>query len=174
MNFELRIFSIELTKKILPEINGIIEAFRKGPEEGLSTYLDFIKSVKPSLEKIIHGLRDPIELGHISPRLLRDPLTIDLMTLKRSSGELEAHVVGYIKAILFLVYYGARGLEGWQFKDTSLYEEKLRSQSVGKIDIIPSFVEIVTKEIVESNMIEQLKNEIERKSRIKERKSNRC
>ncbi|MFX0052835.1 MAG: class I SAM-dependent methyltransferase, partial [Candidatus Hermodarchaeota archaeon] len=160
----------EFTKKILPKINGIVEIFRKEPEEGLFVYIDFIKSVKPSLEKIVQGQRDPIELGHISPRLLRDPLTIDLMNLRRSSEELEAHVVGYIKAILFLVYCGAKGLEGWQFKDTALHEEKLKSQSVGKIDIIPSLVQIVEKEIIESNMIEQLKIKIEKKSRIKEEK----
>jgi methyltransferase (TIGR00027 family) len=171
MDLELQIFSIEFTKKIIPKISRIVEDFRKGPEEGLSTYIDFIKSVKPSLEKIIQGLRDPIELGHISPRLLRDPLTIDFMILGKSSEELEAHIVGYIKAILFLVYCGAKGLEGWQFKDTSLYEEKLKSQSVGKIDVIPSFIEIVIKEIVESDLNERLTIEIERKSRTKEEKT---
>ncbi|MFX0212431.1 MAG: class I SAM-dependent methyltransferase [Candidatus Hodarchaeota archaeon] len=171
MDLELQFFTIEFTKKILPKINGIVEIFRKDPEEGLSIYIDFIKSVKPSLEKIIQGLRDPIELGHISPRLLRDPLMIDFITLRRSSEELEAHVVGYIKAILFLVYCGAKGLEGWQFKDTSLYKEKQKSQNVGKISVIPSFVEIVTKEIVKSNLNKQLKIEIERKPRKKEEKA---
>jgi len=170
MDPELQVFAIEFTKKIIPEIVGIIEAYRRDPEEGLSTYLDFLKRVKPSLEKIIQGLRDPIDLGHISPRLLRDPLSIDLKTNSRSSEEKEAHIVGYLKAILFLVYCRAIGIEGWQFKDTSLHEENIKSQNAGKIDIIPALVQTVMKEIVESDLIEQLKINIEERKSIEKRR----
>ncbi|MFX0184046.1 MAG: class I SAM-dependent methyltransferase [Candidatus Hodarchaeota archaeon] len=169
MDPELKIFAIEITKKIIPEIERIIKTYGKDPEEGMSTYFDFLKRVKPSLEKIIQGLRDPIDLGHISPRLLRDPLSIDLKTNSKSLEEKEAHVVGYLKAILFLVYCGALGLEGWQFKDTSLYEVNITSQNTGKINVIPTLVQIVKKEIVETDLIEQLKMDIEERERGKEK-----
>ena len=104
MDPELQAFAIEFTKKILPEVEGIVDTYKRDPEEGLSAYLDFIKRVKPSLGKIVKELRAPQTIGLISLRLLRDPLSIGLMAYRRSpEEEEEAHVVGYLQAILKLV-----------------------------------------------------------------------
>ncbi len=154
MDPELQAFAIELTKKIIPEIEGIVEVYKRNAEEGLTAYLDFIKRVKPSVEKIVKGLKDPVSIGHISPRLLRDPLSIDLNRM--SSDEEEAHIVGYLKAILQLVYCGAKGLEGWQFISTALHEESQNTQNLEKINIISSPVQIVRQEIDNINSFEQL------------------
>ena len=153
MDPELQAFAIELTKKIIPEIEGIVEVYKRNAEEGLTAYLEFIKRVKPSVEKIVKGLKDPVSIGHISPRLLRDPLSIDLNRM--SSDEEEAHIVGYLKAILQLVYCGAKGLEGWQFISTALHEESQNTQNLEKINIISSLVQIVRQEIDNINSFEQ-------------------
>ncbi len=144
---ELRTYIIDFMKKTIPEIEDVVDTFNSDPEEGVSTYLNFIKRIKPSLERIIKGSGDLHSIGLISPRLLRDPLSIKLKEI--SFEEQEAHVVGYLKAILHLVYCGAKGLKGWEFPGTSLYEESLKTQSVGKISIIPSIVEIIRQEIAE-------------------------
>ena len=168
---ELQAFAIEVTKKIIPEVEGIVEAYKRNPEEGFSVYLDFLKSVTPSLKKIIlEGLRDPSEVGHISPRLLRDPLDTGLMIQGRSSEEKEAHVVGYLKAILQLVYCVVKGLEGWQFSSTSLYGESLKTQNIGKIKIIPSLVQIIKQEIVEVDSLEQFRIVMKESKTTKEKK----
>ncbi|MFX0209422.1 MAG: class I SAM-dependent methyltransferase, partial [Candidatus Hodarchaeota archaeon] len=106
------------------------------------------------------GLRDPIDVGHISSRLLKDPLDTEFMIKDRSVEEKEAHIVGYLKAILQLVYCAMKGLEGWQFSNTPLHEEIQKTQSVGKIHVIPKIVETVKQEISEVSSLEQFKIEI--------------
>ncbi|MFX0062106.1 MAG: class I SAM-dependent methyltransferase [Candidatus Hermodarchaeota archaeon] len=153
MNPGLQVFAIEFMKKIIPEVEGIIEAYKRNPEEGLSVYLDFLKRIKPSVERIVKGQRHPYYIGLISPRLLRDPLSIELMSQKLSSEEKEAHIVGYLKAIIQLGYCEAKGLEGWQFSGTSLHKENLKIQNVGKINSIPLLIQIVKREIFEAKIV---------------------
>ncbi len=156
---ELQIFAIKLTKKILPEVEGIVETYIGDPEAGFSAYLDFVKKSKPSLKKIIlEGLRDPLEVGLISPRLLRDPLDTALVIRERSAEEKEAHVVGYLKAILELVYCSAKGLEGWQFSNTILYEESQKLRNIGEINMISSLAQIVKQEINDVDSLEQFES----------------
>ncbi|MFX1253674.1 MAG: class I SAM-dependent methyltransferase [Promethearchaeota archaeon] len=155
---ELQVFAIELMNKIILEVERIIEVYNRDPEEGLSVYLDFLKNVKPSIEKIAKGQRHPYYIGVISPRLLRNPLSIESMNHKLSPEEKEAHIVGYLKAVLQLVYCEAKGLEGWQFSGTALDKEN-QKKIVGKINSLPSFIQIVRQEICETRIV------------IKERKS---
>ncbi len=147
---ELQAFATELTMIIVSEVEEIIKAYKRDPEKGISAYLDFVKRVQPALETIAEGLGDRTSLGLISPRLLRDPLSIDLMThSKLSDEEKEAHVAGYLKAILQLGYCGAKGLEGWQFAGTPLHKESLKTQNSGKINSIVALVQMVRQEIGE-------------------------
>lgn len=126
----------------------IVKIYKRAPKEGESAYFVFLKRVKPSLEKISGGLKDRASLGLISPRLLRDPLSIGPQTYQQfSDEEKEAHIVGYLKAILQLLYCGAKGIEGWQFAGTSLHKASAKAQNAGKIRAIPSLVQIVREEI---------------------------
>lgn len=143
---ELQTFAVEVTNTIIPDIKGIIRVYKENSAEGLTAYLIFIEKVKPSLERIIKGLRDPREIGIISPRLSRDPS--EVMTHGRfSEEEKEAHVVGYLEAILQLIYCRAKGLEVWQFPNTPLHAENLKTRNVGKIDALLSQIQIVEEEI---------------------------
>ncbi len=169
MDPEIQAFAAKLTKKIIPEVEGIVEAYKQDPDEGLSAYLDFVKRVKHSLVRIVKGFRDPASVGLISPRLLKDPLSLELKTHRRSSEE-EAHILGTLKAILQLVYCAAKGLEPWQFSGTSLHEESLKTQNVGKFAILRSLVQIVKEEIGEVDSVEQVKVVINERKRMKEKK----
>ncbi|MFQ5979899.1 MAG: class I SAM-dependent methyltransferase [Candidatus Heimdallarchaeota archaeon] len=145
---ELEAFARKLTKKVIPEVERIVEIYKRAPEEGGSAYFDFLRRMKPTLEKIIGGLKDRASLGLISPRLLRDPLSIEPLVYQRfSNDEKEAHIVGYLKAILQLLYCRAKGIEGWQFAGTSLHEASVIAQSGGKIRAIPILAQIVKQEI---------------------------
>ncbi|MFW9903620.1 MAG: class I SAM-dependent methyltransferase [Candidatus Thorarchaeota archaeon] len=156
MDPKIQVFTIELSKRLLPEVESIVELYIRDPKVGFSAYLDFVKYLKPSIEKIIvEGLRDPLEVGLISSRLLRDPIEAALTIQSRSSEEKEAHVVGYLKAILQLVYCSAKGLEGWQFPETQLYEKSMKVRSVGKLHTIPLLVKIVRQEISDLYLLEQ-------------------
>jgi len=154
MDPKIQIFAIDLLKQILPEVEDIVEIYIQNSKSGFSAYLEFVKKLKPSIEKtIVEGLRDPIEVGLISSRLLRDPLGAALSVQSGSSEEKEAHVVGYLKAILQLVYCSAKGLEGWEFPETLLYEESMKVQSIGKLHVIPALVKIVRQEISDLNLL---------------------
>jgi methyltransferase (TIGR00027 family) len=156
MDPKIQVLAIELSKRLLPEVESIVELYIKNPEAGFSAYLDLVKNLKPYMKKIIvEGLRDPLEAGRISSRLLRDPLDAALTVQSRSSEEKEAHVVGYLKAFLQLVYCSAKGLEGWQFPNTLLYEENMKVQTIGKLSTIPPLVKIVRQELSNHNFLEQ-------------------
>ncbi|WP_455464785.1 class I SAM-dependent methyltransferase [Candidatus Hodarchaeum mangrovi] len=165
-------FTRRLIKQTIPDVEKIVEIFNKDPEHGFDVYLDFIKKIKPSIEKIIlEGLRDPIDVGYISSRLLRDPLEagIDIEDKNLSLEEVEGHIVGYLKAILQLLYCGSKGLEGWQYPGSSMHKKTVETQYIWKINILPSFLEIIEKEVAE---IELKKNHLddELKKTVKEGK----
>lgn len=156
MDPKIQVFAIELSKRLLPEVERIVELYIQNSEVGFSAYLDLVKDLKPSMKKIIvEGLRDPLEAGLISSRLLRDPLDAALTLQSRSSEEKEAHLVGYLKAFLQIVYCCAKGLEGYQFSETLLYEESMKVQTIGKLYTIHPLVKIVRQELSDLNIFEQ-------------------
>ncbi len=148
MDPELQAFAFKIMKQIIPDVEGIIKTYNKDPEEGFRLYLKFIKKIKPSLEKIIiEGARFPTEVGVISPRLLRDPKDTRLIIQGGSSEEKEAHLVGYLKAILQLLYCRANGLEGWEYSGTVLHEESLKIRHIGKIEILNPLIKVIKQDI---------------------------
>jgi methyltransferase (TIGR00027 family) len=147
---ELLLFSRNLAQRILPEIEVIVKKYTKNPQEGLSAYLDFVKRVEPDIRIIASGQKNAVFLGHISPRLLGDPLTIEADATRRTPEEIESFIVGYLKATLLLVYCGIKGLQGDQFHETSLYSDSLEVQSVSGIKSIHSVIETVKHELNES------------------------
>lgn len=140
---ELKSYSVEFLMNIMPEIDVIIESYKREPDEGMMLYLEFIGRIKPIIQKIIKSLSTPLSIGHISSRLLRDPTTIEL----HSQEEKEAHVVGYLKAMLFLGYCVAKEIVGEKFQTTNIYSEGLKTGSVGHLQ---SFTKLVQNEIVNS------------------------
>ncbi len=161
MELERQVFAIEVTRIILPEITKIIEDYNKDPRVGLSTYLDFMKRVKIYLEKIAMDLRDPREIGIISPRLLRDPFSTKLITEEIPFEEEVAYVSGYLKAILELVYCRASGLEVDQFsRPQNLTSEKL-SQNINSFQDIFNYLKYIRDEINEIKTSEQIRVFIE-------------
>lgn len=159
MDPQIHVFAVEITQQIIPDIEGVIDIYLRDSEEGFLVYREFIRKYKSSIEKLIlEGLKDPIEVGHISSRLLRDPIDAGIIIQGRSSEEKEAHVVGYLKSILQLVYCIAKGIEGWQFSDTPLHKESKRVRNIGKISIIPSIIQIVKEEVFEIDVSKIYKN----------------
>jgi methyltransferase (TIGR00027 family) len=152
MDPNIQAFSVKVTKEIIPEVENIVELYKRDPEKGFNVYSDFVEKWKKSLEIIIlEGLRDPAEAGHISSRLLRDPGEAWLMLGNKNATfeEREAHVVGYLKAILSLFYCGSKGLEGWQFIGTPLHKKTIKTLNIWKVDILTSFLQIIKDELDE-------------------------
>lgn len=146
---ELQIFSINLTKKIIPEIEHILKVYSRGHKEGLSAYIDFIKKTEPHFRTIASGQKNPVLLGHISPRLLGNPLAIEKDANTRTPEETESFITGYLVAILQLVFCGIKGLQGDQFQETSLHGECLQAQGVGGIESIHPILKAVRLELNE-------------------------
>ncbi|MHA2359294.1 MAG: hypothetical protein ACXAB5_03395 [Candidatus Thorarchaeota archaeon] len=137
---ELQRHSLTFLKKIRPKIESIVYMYQKDRVNGLNHYHDFIVKVSPTVLEIMQGFTNFLSVGHISPRLLKDPLKTEL----NSPEEEEAHIVGYLKAILCLAYCGIKGIEGEQFSNTKLEEE---SQKVRALSDLASLIELIHKEI---------------------------
>ncbi|MFW9869842.1 MAG: class I SAM-dependent methyltransferase [Candidatus Thorarchaeota archaeon] len=137
---ELQRRALTFLRKIKPKIESIVYMYQKDRDNGLNHYYDFVIRVSPNVLEIIQGFSNIVSVGHISPRLLKDPLKAEL----NSPEEEEAHIVGYLKAILSLAYCGIKGLEGEQYSNTKVESE---SQKVRKLSEIPSLIELIHKEI---------------------------
>ncbi|MFW9794802.1 MAG: class I SAM-dependent methyltransferase [Candidatus Thorarchaeota archaeon] len=136
---ELQDYASKFLNDIIPIIHSFVDLYQQSPDEGLDVYHDFLKEVRPSVQKIVRGFVDILSVGHISSRLLKDPLTVKIETPE----EEEAHIVGYLKAILYLAYCGIKGIEGEQFNKTKLKKD---SQKIQQISDIPALIENIGKE----------------------------
>ncbi|MFW9967549.1 MAG: class I SAM-dependent methyltransferase [Candidatus Thorarchaeota archaeon] len=138
--------SMMTSDEIISGIERLVEAYEKNQTEGMSAYLDFIKEARPTIVSMVQSLHDVTSIGQISPRLLRDPLKFGLMANGKTMEEKAAHIIGYLKAIILLVYCVKKGLEGWQFKGTPLHEESLRTQNQMNTSVVTSLVAMLRQE----------------------------
>ena len=89
MNPKIQAFAIKISTEITFAIENVMENYKKDPKEGLQSYFSFVVEIKPSLKKIVANLRIPFSVGEMSPRLLRDPRSIELNSNDRSKEEIE-------------------------------------------------------------------------------------
>lgn len=105
-------YSNQILANIMNSIRHIIDNFDKDLQEAFQLYFDFIKTYKFYFEKQIQLFQDPISIGFISPRLLRDPFSVDVTNNLLSSEERKSFVFEFIKAILLLIYCVEYNIEG--------------------------------------------------------------
>jgi methyltransferase (TIGR00027 family) len=138
---ELKSFSLEFLQNIVPEIENIVDSYKREPDTGMTAFLEFINGTKPSIEMILKNLATPLSIGKIAPRLLRNPTTVEI----HSREEEEAHIAGYLSGIILLAYSVAKGLESWQLTSTSPYQESMKIQ--GKVDALLSLLDVVMENL---------------------------
>ncbi len=146
---QLQAFAMDCAKKIIPEIEGILEEYKESPEAGISAYLTFVKRVEPDIRTLATGQKNPVFLGYISPRLLGNPLAIEEDADQRTIEEIESFILGYLRAILYITYCGIKGLQGDQFQDSTLYRVSLRTQDLGGLEPVHSILEFLRRELDE-------------------------
>jgi len=110
---------------ILSKIESIVQLYQRAPEKGLARYVEFLRDLTPYIKSCVERRGDVLSIGRISPRLLRDPFLKDPVK-ELTIEEQEAHINGYLRAIIFFVYCETLDLNGLQFTHTPLYKESLR------------------------------------------------
>lgn len=137
---EFQSFSKGFLKDVMDATSAIVEAYNVNPDDGMTSYLQFIDRIKPTIQAMMKSLSDPLSIGHVSSRLLRDPSTAVLHT----PDEKEAHIVGYLKALMFLGFCGTKSVTGEHFTSTNIYSEGLKTT---KIFQIASLAQLIQDEI---------------------------
>ncbi|MHA1976577.1 MAG: class I SAM-dependent methyltransferase [Candidatus Hodarchaeales archaeon] len=140
-------YAHNFTMRIIPTMEKIINVYVKNPKNGLDSYFNFILEIKPSIENIVKELRNPMEVGIISPRLLRDPTTLGFLENSRSSEEEFSHIVGYLKGILLLGYFRSKGFTGVNFSESILPEHLRKSKD--KLVNLRQLIKYVKEEMEE-------------------------
>lgn len=137
----------ELAREMVPEIRCSIELIcsnlQQNPAWGVDQFVEFIRGIKPRIEHIIQSFNDPISVGHISPRLLGNPLSILSDSDRRTIEEIEAHIVGYLSAIFLLVYMVSNKLGFTSFRESYLYSKLAKIQRSGKVS---ELLDLVSRE----------------------------
>ncbi len=129
---------------ILSDVENIVATYANDHERALQMYIDFIRRMHEPMSVTIKEKYDPVSIGRISPRLLRDPLQSGIDQGLLSYEEEEAHVLGYLKAILSLIYCIGSGIDIYQLSDTQFIKE---DQKVKNIQDLRKLTELVKHEI---------------------------
>jgi len=125
--------------EVLSNIESIVQLYQRAPEKGLARYVEFLRDLTPYIKSCVEKRGDVLSIGRISPRLLRDPFLKDPVK-ELTIEEQEAHITGYLRAIIFFVYCEALDLNGSQFIQTPLHKESL---SITGLTSIPALIGIV-------------------------------
>jgi methyltransferase (TIGR00027 family) len=128
-----QLFAIDFAKKTIPVIETIVHAYTENANEGLKSFLYLMRSIKTSVQVLVHYQGTPLNIGHISPRLLSDPLSIEEKVSTLDSEEVESHITGYLKAVLNLSYCSILNITGHQFHQTGLYKVGMKSKTIESI-----------------------------------------
>ncbi|MFX1262201.1 MAG: class I SAM-dependent methyltransferase [Promethearchaeota archaeon] len=136
----LRDFALKASAKSVPDIEEIIQLTTENLDAGLKKYIQFLRNIESAVRRISSALSDPISLGQISPRLLKSPLSTGIESEEWSTEEVESHMIGYLRAIISLLYCGIKGLEGWQFSDTPVQRAGQSIRSVREISDLLEFI----------------------------------
>lgn len=133
-------YSNQILSNILNSIHHIIDNFDKDLQKAFLLYFEFIKEYKSFFEYQIALFQDPTSIGFISPRLLRDPLSVDVTNDLLSIEEKTSFVFEFIKAILLLIYCVEYNIEGWDLKEEKFYADNLTLiQSKSNEDLMKLF-----------------------------------
>ncbi|MFW9955426.1 MAG: class I SAM-dependent methyltransferase [Candidatus Thorarchaeota archaeon] len=137
----------ELATTIIPGIQDVVRIYTMNRDEGVKSYLSFVRGIKPYLDQIASGFKYPVELGHISPRLLGDPFSIEAKGERFTDDERESFVTGYLQAIIQFVYCAIRQIEGRSFHGTKMHSESQKNPASDGITSCLPLLRILENEV---------------------------
>jgi methyltransferase (TIGR00027 family) len=103
-----------------------------------STIQDYLKIMKESISLVTNLVNefDPLEVGQLVPRLLRDPFSVDLQSNTLSKEEIHSTITGYFESMLLLIICFLEKLQPWEFKESLFYLDYLQKRSKNRIETI--------------------------------------
>ena len=135
------------TITILDNIYDLTVSFKANLSSLFEDYITFLKKYKLFFEDQVTSFSDPISIGFISPRLLRDPLSFNFSNGNFSLDEKKSNVFEYIKALTLFIYCVEFNVEGWELINTPFYQKNQ--------------IKIFSKNVIDLQfLITEIKNEI--------------
>jgi len=144
---DIRLFSRDLTLKITPRIQELIEIYDQDLPRLLDAYVEFIEEYKEELMVIARNQDNPVLLGMISPRLLGAPLSILDDHDKRTDKEIQSFIISNLQAIIQLVYCGVKGIKATEYKDTAMEKERRNVSEISRMASLSSLLAILKREV---------------------------
>jgi len=140
-------FARDFLKKNIPSIRKIIDVYQESARDGRSHYMKWITIEKATLQLIARNLKDFISVSKISPRLLTDPLPLELIYQQFTTQEEETFITSYLAAIFMLVYCVSYGLEGWELSETIFNEVYPIGENVKKISMLTPILQLIEEKL---------------------------
>jgi methyltransferase (TIGR00027 family) len=144
---DIMVLCREISNKLVLDVEDVIQSCNKDISIALEKYLKFIRTYQEIFQRIAKKQRNPIFLGHISPRLVGDPLSIERDVAKSSPEEIESFIVGFLKAILQLLYCGLNGLEGDQYQLSSFYQQNTEAIKGGGLHSLQTLLNAIQESV---------------------------
>jgi methyltransferase (TIGR00027 family) len=134
---------------ILQEVELVASTYMADKQQGFSDYIAFIKRIRAPLTKFAKSQPTPITIGQISPRLMSNPLVKGTDPATMTPEEEEAHVAGYLTALVYLTYQIATNVEASQFRETDFFKTSQTMQSDNPMEIVISLVSLLKEYVPE-------------------------
>ena len=115
INLELYDFKI-----LSSEIISLVSILEEDPQLIIPKYIQFINEIEPIIKKLVEKF-EPIEIGNLSPRLLRHPLSLYKEENHHSDEIIISNVLGSCESILLLIICYLDRLTVWEFKDSDIF-----------------------------------------------------
>jgi methyltransferase (TIGR00027 family) len=147
MDPEIAVLASMFAKKHLKAIEEIIDLYPREKDKAFKLYKEQIREFTPIIAQIAQKMAFPQSIGIISPRLLRDPLSNNVQSTLLTTEEQESHMVGYLKAILELIYCLTKGLDVWEIHKTPLFTKYQVISATTDFNKLPIVIKLINEEI---------------------------
>ncbi len=128
-----------ILSSFVDSIQQIYDDFQDDSDKLVHSYSTYIHRIKYAVMYLVNSLDSPISVGHLSSRLLGDPLSLISSWNDLSRQERESALVGNLIAILILAYTISNNIQPYRFKDSELDEQKSTIQRSGRMDSLLEF-----------------------------------
>lgn len=135
---------------ILREVEQVACTYMVDKQDGFRDYIALIRRIRTPLTEFVKSQPTPIAIGQISPRLMSDPLLRGTELAVMTPEEEEAHVAGYLTALVYLAYQIATDVEVSRFRETEFFKMSQALRSKSPVENVLSLVALLKENIPDS------------------------
>ena len=119
-------------QEVIEHISSSLLIKQEDTNEISLNFISFIKHISKFVKTLVQKF-EPVEIGQIVPRILRNPLE-KLGLSQLSNEEILSVVLSYYESILLLIIFSEGYTHAWEFKESEVFHQYLEKRRINKIE----------------------------------------